>query len=235
MKTIGVQEKEIKVQVNGKEAWKDVVLEDFSLWNQEYDTRMKAEDHLVLSTSEVEVLNKNLVDADMIMDVDLVTSNIHVVPEGIEYGEVLIDFYNTYIKDQEWNPLENLEVRGGSFAWKPWKNKVWLRVVDGDVIYLAHFESVAFRNTDQKMVAKLADVHFYKGFGWDQVHTKEDDGIQFFLPEIDEQGNLINYDNSYIPEINVSMLFDSTTMEMEKAMLARHLVYAFKEYIEKDC
>lgn len=235
MKTIGVQEKEIKVQVNRKEAWKDVVLEDFSLWNQEYDTRMKAEDHLVLSTSEVEVLNKNLVDADMIMDVDLVTSNIHVVPEGIGYGEVLIDFYNTYIKDQEWNPLENLEVRGGSFAWKPWKNKVWLRVVDGDVIYLAHFESVAFRNTDQKMVAKLADVHFYKGFGWDQVHTKEDDGIQFFLPEIDEQGNLINYDNSYIPEINVSMLFDSTTMEMEKAMLARHLVYAFKEYIEKDC
>ena len=235
MKTIGIQEKEIVVTVNHKEVWKDRVLEDFSLWNQEYDTRMKAEDHLVLSENEVEVVNAHLVNTDMILDVDLVTSNIHVVPEGSEYGEVLLDFYNAYIKDQEWNPIENLEVRGGSFAWKPWKNKVWLRVVDGEVIYLAHFESVAFRTVDEKMVAKLADVHFYKGFGWDQVHIKDENGTHFFLPELDENGYVMNCDISYIPDIDVSMLFDHTTMEMEKAMLARHLVYAFKEFIEKDC
>ena len=235
MKTKGIQEKEIVVTVNDKVVWENVILEDFSLWNQEYDTRMKGEDHLVLSVNEVEVVNASLVQKEMILDVDLVTSNIHVVPEGSEYGEVLIDFYNTYIKDQEWNPIEDLEVRGGSFAWKPWKNKVWLRVVRDEVIYLAHFESVAFRYLDEKMIAKLADVHFYKGFGWDQVHTKDESGVHFFLPEIDEHGNLKNYDISYIPEISVSMLFDSTTMEMEKAMLARHLVYAFKEFIEKDC
>lgn len=234
MRTKGIVNKEICVHVNGQEVWKANELLDFSLWNQEYDTRMKAEDHLVLSENEMMVVNSNITKEPIIMDVDLVTSNIHVVPDGMEYGEVLIDFFNTYIKDQDWNPLKNIEVRGGSFAWKPWKSKVWLRIVENDVIYLAHFESVKFRMTDNKMVAKLADMHFYKGYGWDQVHTKDDDGIHFYLPTIDEIGNVEYVDNSYIPNIDVSMLYDKTTTNMEKEMLARCIVYAFEEYVNRN-
>lgn len=234
MKTKGILEQEIVVKVNDKEVWKHTVLDDFSLWNQEYDTRMKAEDHLVLSEKEVEVVNAHLVNTDMILDVDLVTSNIHVVPSGTSYGEVLIDFYNDYITKQEWNLPSALEIRGGSFAWKPWKNKVWLRVVEGDVIYMAHFESVAFRTADEKMVAKLANMHFYKGFGWDQVHTKNEEGVNFCLPIIDDIGNMEYLDDSYIPNIDVSMLFDETTTSMEKNMLARCIVLTFEEYVKRN-
>ena len=84
------------------------------------------------------------------------------------------------------------------------------------------------------MVVKLADVHFYKGFGWDQVHTKDENGVHFYLPILSDDGTILNQDISYIPDIDVRMLFDETTMSMEKEMLARHLVFAFKEFIEKD-
>lgn len=234
MKIKGIKENEIRITVNHKEVWQNKKLIDFSLWNQEYDLRMNAEDHIVLSELEVDVLNKQVTKEEIVMDIDLVTSNIHVVPNGCAYGEVLIDFFNQYIKDKEWNPLEKLEIRGGSFAWKPWKNKVWMRVVEDEVIYLAHFESVAFREKDEKMVVKLADVHFYKGFGWDQVHTKDENGVHFYLPILFDDGTILNQDISYIPDIDVRMLFDETTMSMEKEMLARHLVFAFKEFIEKD-
>ena len=234
MKIKGVKEQLIHVTVDHKEIWKDHELIDFSLWNQEYDERMKAEDHIVLGNDEIEVLNTHVTNEDIIMDVDLVTSNIHVVPNGTSYGEVLIDFYNNYITKQEWNLEPSLEIRGGSFAWKPWKNKVWLRVVEGDVIYLAHFESVAFRTSNEKMVAKLADMHFYKGFGWDQVHTKDKEGLHFCLPVIDEIGIVEYFDDSYIPNIDVSMLFDETTTDMEKNMLARCIVLTFEEYVKRN-
>lgn len=234
MKIKGIKESEIRITVNHKEVWQNKKLIDFNLWNQEYDLRMKAEDHIVLSELEVDVLNKQVTKEEMVMDIDLVTSNIHVVPNGCAYGEVLLDFYNSYIKDKEWNPLPTLEIRGGSFAWKPWKNKVWMRVVEGDVIYLAHFESVAFRMSDEKMIAKLADMHFYKGFGWDQVHTKDEEGIHFYLPTIDEIGNVECLDDSYIPNIDVSMLFDETTTTMEKEMLARCIVLTFEEYVKRN-
>ena len=101
MKTKGIVENKVCITVNRKEIWKDRELIDFSLWNQEYDLRMKAEDHLVLSNYEVEVLNRRLSDELVIMDIDMVTSNIHVIPNGCSYGEVLVDFYNQYIKDEE--------------------------------------------------------------------------------------------------------------------------------------
>ena len=102
MKIKGIKKNEIRITVSHEEVWQNKELIDFSLWNQEYDLRMKPEDHIVLSDDEVEVLNKKVTTEEMVMDVDLVTSNIHVVPDGVEYGEVLIEFYNQYIKD---NPL----------------------------------------------------------------------------------------------------------------------------------
>ena len=59
--------------------WNEKEVIDFNMWNQEYDLRMKAEEHLVLTHQEVEVVNQKIFNEEMIMDIDLVTSNIHVI------------------------------------------------------------------------------------------------------------------------------------------------------------
>lgn len=231
MKIKGIVEQEIQVSVNQKAIWNDKELIDFSLWDHEYDLRMKAQQHCVLTNDEVEVNNCAILDdEELVMDIDLVTGNIHVVPTGYRYAQVLESFYNQYIKDVAREKNVEIEMRGGSWAWKPWKNKTWLRVCDGDVLYFVHFESVAFRNCDEKLVVKLADAHFYKGYGWDQVHEVLDGNVNFLLPIL-EEGNVVNLSNSCIPNIDVSLLFRDNSTDDEKKELANRLIKAFVEFM----